>query len=445
MSFRPESLLRRLTELRHLAGDPGRFVVAFSGGLDSTVLLHALARIRAGHGKSILAVYVDHGLQRESAGWGDHCEQFAAGLDVAFVRRRVVVDTASGLGLEAAARHARYAVLRSLLDDGDWLMSAHHRDDQAETVLLNLMRGSGTSGLAGIAPARRMARGWLVRPLLDTARSDLETYAAANKLEYVTDPSNLEQQFDRNYLRHEILPRFEARWSDAAGRIRRSAELAREATTLLADLAELDKRRCADRGDRLSLPELRELSPARQRNLLRYLVMELGLPPPGASQLEEIVSALIPAREDAQPLVAWPGARARRYRDRLYLLAAGEPEEAPRAPREVTGNEVVLPDGMGVLVFRAGAERGLAAELFERGLQLRYRSGGEEFTPAGQPHTRKLKKLLQEAGIVPWLREQLPLLYAGDRLVAVADIWIAADAASEPGVAIEWRNRPALH
>ena len=233
--------------------------------------------------------------------------------------------------------------------------------------------------------------------------------------------------------------------SDAASRIRRSAQLAREATGLLAELAELDRAQCADRPDRLSLACLRELSSERQRNLLRHVVQQLGLPPPGARHLEQIVTGLVPAREDAQPLVSWPGARARRYRDRLYLMPSGGEGQRPDPVCEVSGNEVPLADGMGVLVLQAGAERGLSTDVLARGLEVRYRIGGEEFMPAGQAHTRKLKKLLQEAGIVPWMRDRLPLLYSGGRLVAVADLWMAADAVSEPGTAVEWRNRPALH
>lgn len=445
MTFSQGGLLRRLVELETLAGPPARFVVAFSGGLDSTVLLHALVCSRTEHGKSILAVHVDHGLQAESRNWAAHCERHAGRLGVGFTARQVTVDLDSGHGPEAAAREARYAALANLLEPGDWLLSAHHLDDQAETVLLNLMRGSGTSGLAGIGPVRRIAEGWLVRPLLDTPRADLEAYAEAQALEFIEDPSNLEQQFDRNYLRHEVLPRFEARWPDAASRIRRSAQLAREASLLLAELAAADRTRCADRGDRLSLVELRRLAPERQRNLLRHVVQELGLPPPGAAHLEQILTELIPAREDAQPLVAWPGARARRYRDRLYLMPSDEEQDGAPAAQAVTGNEVRLAGGMGTLVLSEGAEQGLSADVMARGLEVRYRAGGEEFMPLGQTHTKKLKKLLQEAGVVPWMRERLPLLYAGGRLVAVADLWVAADAASEPGTAVEWRNRPAIH
>ncbi len=445
MSFNPDVLLRQLAELSAFAVEPARYVVAFSGGLDSAVLLHALAASRARHQIAVVAVHVDHGLHAESAAWADHCQAFAAELELEFHGLQVDVDRQSGLGLEAAAREARYAALRNLVKPNDWLLSAHHKDDQAETLLLNLMRGSGPAGLAGIDPIRPLASGWLVRPLLDVSRNDLEKYAGEQDLVWVDDPSNVDQQFDRNYLRHEVLPLLEARWSDAAGRIRRSAALAREATSLLTDLAGADLESVADRPDRLLISKLLSLSSARQRNVLRHVVSSLGLPMPAAVHLEQIQSHLLDAREDAQPHVTWPGVSVRRYREHLYLLpnAAGDarlPEVMP-----IVGDRVDLAAGLGTLVLARGAEKGLSDEIIAQGLEVRYRIGGEEFKPSGQSHTRKLKKLLQDEGIVPWMRERLPLLYSGGELVAVADLWIAASAMSKAGTVIEWRNRPAIH
>jgi tRNA(Ile)-lysidine synthase len=445
VNFTKEDLLRRVAELEEVAGKPVRFVVAFSGGLDSSVLTHALADSCGEHGIPITAIHVDHGLQSESAAWAEHCEKFASALGIEFATCEVTVDLHSGLGPEAAARQARYSALRNYLEPGDWLVSAHHMDDQAETVLMNLMRGSGTSGLAGISAARRIACGWLVRPLLDVPGSALQDYANSHSLDYITDPSNLDQKYDRNYLRHEILPRLNARWPDAASRIRRSARLAREATALLCELAEIDRRAFADRSDRLSIAELGKLPKERQRNLLRYLILELGLPSPGAVHLEQIVEELVQAREDAQPLVAWSGARARRYRDRLYLLPGDDLERPVAQTQKIAGEKILLPGGQGVLELEKSAGSGLSDAILEQGLELRYRVGGEEFKPVGQAYTRKLKKLLQEEGVVPWMREQLPLLYSRGQPVAVADLWIAADAAAEPGTSVKWKNRPAIH
>ncbi len=445
MNFDQETLLRKLAELADLAGRPSRYVIALSGGLDSTVLTHALARSRDAHSTPILAVYVDHGLQKESIEWRDHCAAFAATLEIGFVSARADVDKRSGQGPEAAAREARYAVLRSLIEAGDWLLSAHHKDDQAETLLLNLMRGSGPAGLAGIAEMRPFAAGWLVRPVLAISRNDLEKYAQEHELTWIDDPSNQDQQFDRNYLRHDIMPRLEARWPGVASRLKRSAWLAGEASQLLDQLADADFRELGKRPDRLALHKLRGLPPERQRNVLRYVVRELGLPSPPATQLYSIVTDLIPARDDASPLVAWKGAEVRRYRDSVYVLPV-DTRDAPAASRQtVAHGSVVLEAGLGELSLQPGARSGLSEAIISQGLEVRYRSGGEEIQPLGQSHTRKLKKLLQEEGIVPWMRERLPLLYSNGELVAVADLWIAANAASEPGTAIHWNNRPALH
>ena len=444
MSFNQESLLRKLAELVDLAGKPDRLVVAYSGGLDSTVLIHALAVSRDAHATPVLAVHVDHGLNDDSASWSRHCESLANSLDIEFVGIKVDVDVDSGQGTEAAAREARYNAFRSLVREGDWLLSAHHKDDQAETLLLNLMRGSGPSGLAGIGEIQPFAVAWLVRPLLSVSRSELQNYATEHELTWIDDPSNEDRRFDRNYLRHEVMPGLEQRWPDVASRLRRSALLASEAATLLDQLADSDFRNLGERPDRLALDKLRELPPERQRTVVRYVVRELGLPSPPATQLQSVIVDLIPAKADAQPVVQWSGAEIRRYRDQVYVLPA-QAADADDAAKRVEGDTIALGAGMGVLSFESEAPQGLARDIVARGLELRYRRGGEEIRPLGQSHTRKLKKLLQEEGIVPWMRERLPLLYSGDDLVAVADLWIASNAASEPGTAIFWQNRPPIH
>jgi tRNA(Ile)-lysidine synthase len=216
-----------------------------------------------------------------------------------------------------------------------------------------------------------------------------------------------------------------------------------EAAALLADLAEIDLDSLGGQPERLPIDSLTSLTTARQKNLLRFALRLLGLSTPTALQLERILTEVMAARADAQPHVSWPGASVRRYRDNLYLL----PEHLAEAPvaAPIEGNSVHLGAGLGVLRLATGADRGLSKALVERGLRVDVRKGGEEFQPDGQSHTRKLKKLLQEAGVVPWMRDRLPLIYADEELVAVGDLWIAAGAASSPGVAIRWDDRPALH
>ena len=445
MTFRPEDLLERLDALETSGNRPDRYVIALSGGLDSAVLAHALAATRERHGKSLLAVHVDHQLNPESGDWTDHCRRLAGTLGIDFIAESVSVDAADARGLEAAAREVRYAALALHTGDGDWLLSAHHRNDQAETLLLNLMRGSGPAGLAGIGQLTPFAAGWLARPLIDVSRVALQAYAEQHEVRWIDDPSNDDLRFDRNYLRHAVLPSLERRWPGVVERLARSAGFAAEAALMLDELAAIDLRGVGDRATRIEIAGLLALSEARQRNLIRYAVRQAGLPVPGAARLATVVDSVLRAREDAQPLVAWDGAEVRRYRGKLYLLPPLSEQTWPAEGRPLAGAPVELGPDMGVLRLASGAPRGLSGTIVARGLCVRTRLGGEEIKPTGQRYTKKLKKLLQEEGVVPWMRERLPLVYAGEELVAIADLWIAADAASEPGTAVCWEDRPELY
>jgi len=440
VSFNPAILAEHLKELENEAGRPARYVVAFSGGLDSTVLAHALAQCSA---VPVLAIHIDHALQTDSADWSEHCAQNAVALKIEFRSLRVEVQLESGKGPEAAARDARYAALHAELNDDDWLLSAHHREDQAETLLLNLIRGSGPAGVAGIGDIRRFGPGWLVRPMLNVDRAEILQYATDQGLQWIEDPSNTDRRFDRNFLRHEVLPRLQSRWPDIAARLQRSAGHAGEASQLLIELAVIDLENLGSSASRLPIDGLAELSAARQRNVIRFALRGLGLSTPTAVQLERILNEVIPARVDAQPLVSWPGASVRRYRNGLYLLPQNLAKAIETTP--LPGEKLELGAGLGTLHFEAGADVGISSELLSGGLTIKSRVGGEEFQPQGQSHTRKLKKLLQEEGVVPWMRERLPLIYSGERLVAVADLWLAEDAVARPGFAVRWIGRPALH
>ena len=443
MTFESQYLLERLTALT--AGEPAsRWLVAFSGGIDSTVLLHALSGSRAQLQAEIIAIHVDHGLHPDSQQWDMHCQQFAEQLEVSYIRKRITVDDELRSGPEAAARQARYAVLQTLLIDGDCLLSAHHEEDQAETLLLSLMRGSGPAGLAGIGAAQEFGQGRLLRPLLGVSGEAIQDYAQRHELSWIEDPSNADTRFDRNFLRREIMPRLASRWPAVSARLKQSADLAGEASALLRDLADIDLA-VAGRPERLDLRSLRRLSLERQRNLLRQAISLCGLPPPPATRLYQAVHELIPAREDAQPQVTWPGAELRRYRHHLYVMPAIAtlPDEPAQVLRPDTSLD--LGPGMGQLVLSPGVDGGIDPELANAGLQVRYRHGGEEIRPAGHDCTRKLKKLLQQEGIVPWMRERLPLLYSGEDLVAVADLWIAKECSHDAGFAVYWRERSALH
>ena len=437
-----ERLLDRLAALT--AGEPAsRWLLAFSGGIDSTVLLHALCHAPAIDRRKIIAMHIDHGLHPDSGDWATHCRQVAQRLGIESICRQVKIDEQAGSGLEAAAREARYAVLLAEMCQGDCVLSAHHEDDQAETLLLNLLRGSGTAGLAGIGAVQSFGCGRLLRPLLGVSGEAISQYAKQHKLDWIDDPGNVDLRFDRNFLRREIMPQLAARWPAVAARLARSAELASEGSGLLRELADIDIA-AAGSAERLTIASVRELSSARQRNLIRRAVALCGLPPPPATRLYQAVNELIPAREDAQPLVCWQGAELRRYRDHLYVMSALSAPPVGPLPVLRPDASLDLGPGMGTLRLTADIDDGIDPELVAAGLNVRFRQGGEEIRPTGHDCTHKLKKLLQQEGIVPWMRDRLPLLYAGAELVAVADLWVTKQCSRSSGYGVSWSNHLAI-
>jgi len=443
MSFTSEQLKHRLATLA--AGSPARrFVVAFSGGLDSTVLLHALQSLHDELAIPVTAVHVQHDLHPDAGVWASHCEAMAAEFGVDYRRVAVEVDRKSGRGLEASARNARYEALQQLMQVGDWLLSAHHQDDQAETLLLNLLRGSGMAGLAGIGRIQAFGPAQLVRPLLDVPREDLQAYAAATGLKWLDDPSNADTDFDRNYLRHDVLPILAKRWPAASSRLAKSAELASEASALLEHLAD-DDLKSLGQPQRIEITALSALPDDRQRNVLRRALKRSGLNSAPTTALRQIIDELLPAKADAEPLVRWTGAQARRYRDFLYLLPELPNNPTDRKYRLNTDNRSVLLPGLGRVSLHERAGPGISGAVIEKGLEIRFRTGGEEIRPVGHDCTHKLKKLLQQEGIVPWMRDRIPLLYVGNHLVAVANLWISADEADNNGLCVRWQNHPTLY
>ena len=447
MAFDERRLRKTLQSIAATEGPPTRFVVGFSGGLDSTALLHAL--VDAELGRPILALHVDHQLQPDSDQWQQQAQRVAQRLGVDYRSIKAQVNTDSGDGPEAAARNARYAVFRSQLVDGDWLLCAQHLDDQAETLLLNLLRGSGPLGLAGMPLIRRLGAGHLVRPLLDLSRDELESYARASGLTWLSDPSNEDSGFDRNYLRHKVIPVLRERWPEASRRLARSAELSGDAQALLEDLAVSDLEAVAAVNPaRIRLDALAELSDRRRRNLLRHACRAIGLPVPPADRLQTLLDTMLSAAADAEPLVTWAGAEARRYRGELFLLAASEAVfDAPAGStigRLGIGEPLSLGPGLGRLSLVATDGHGIPAELAEQGFDVTRRRGGESIRIRAGGRSQRLKKLLQAEGLLPWMRDFVPLVVAADQLIAVADLWVNADIATTPGYRVEWAGRPDL-
>ncbi len=427
-----------LSPLRLLVAgvSPARLLVGYSGGLDSTVLLHAAHRVALETGLAIQALHFDHGLSAHSTAWADSCAAACEALAVPLAVGRAAIP--GGGNLEERARRARYAWFSGKLADDDLLLLAHHRGDQAETVLYNLLRGCGVNGAAAMPALRRFARGRLGRPLLELPRAVLEDYADRHRLSWIDDPANAEPRFDRNFLRHSALPLLAARFPRAEPALARAAANFSEAAELLAETAAQDL--AAVRVDDLhqwfwnhpvlDVAALRALGSAHRGNLLRAWLAGAGAPPPPRSRLDRLQRHLLGDRPHGS--MDWSGLRLRRYRERLYLSAAAFPVVAAlRLPWRGELLDLTLP---GCHLIRRDSPGGLSPALFDAGaVTVRFGGGHRalQVTPGG-PH-RDLRKLYQEHGVAPWLRDLLPKIYLDDSLVAVAGVAMAAACRVDPG------------
>jgi tRNA(Ile)-lysidine synthase len=400
---------------------PGPIVVAFSGGLDSSGLLHALASLAPARERGLRALHVDHGLHAHSAQWTVHCRAFAAQLGVPIETIDAGPIAASGKGIEDAARAARYAAFAENLRAGEVLAVAQHADDQAETVLLKLLRGAGPEGLGGMRVLREFASGHVWRPLLELARAQLQAYALAQGLNWIEDPSNSDTQLRRNFLRAEILPRLKARWPDAGTAIAHSARWAGAAADFIEHAAQvaLARMQGADPAtlawrDWLDLPE------ALRDPVLRRWLRTLKLDEPAHYHVAELERQLRDAAEDRAPCVSWARCELRRYRDLLYAMPALAPLPADWQA-DWRSRSLPLPDG-GCLEWRPCEGNTRAMQPEAPALTVRYRRGGERLKPADTKHTRELRLLLQEVGIPPWQRDRIPLIHDDTGLIAVGDL-----------------------
>lgn len=443
-AFTPRHVVREIERLAP-RGASGALCVALSGGLDSVVLLEALARGLPGHGRwRLRAVHVDHALYPDSADWDRACAQRSVRLDIPYDSVRVVVPQIRGESLEAAARAARYEALASRLQPGEILLTAHHADDQLETMLLALVRGAGLAGLAAMPDVVPFAGGWHARPLLSFSRAALEAWARAASLDWLDDPANRELRFDRNYLRHVVAPELRRRWPAVSTRAVRSARHLAEAHALLDEVAIEDLKHAAC-GRSLNLAVLGRMSAGRRRNLLRAWLRFRDLPAPATRVLTALEHDMWCSAPDRCPVSRWPGAELRRHRGLLYAM---QPLEEPPGSVHLSWEwrqPAVLPAALGQLRAISSDSNGLAIARLPPVLRIGFRAGGERLRVAGRAHHRPLKKWLQELDVLPWYRDRVPLVFAGDSLLAVADRLIAhefAAGAGEDGVSITWESAP---
>lgn len=415
------------------AGRPLKFAVAFSGGLDSVVLLHLLHKTRLAPGLVVSALHVHHGLSAHADEWADFAARFAAELGCSCTIVRVEVNR-DGSGLEAAARTARYTAFAQ--SDADVLLLAHHANDQAETLLFNLLRGSGVSGLAGMPPARSLEGKLIFRPLLGVGRAALFAYAQENGLRWVEDESNASLAFSRNHLRHEILPLLAARYPAVVPTLARTARHLAEASGLLDELAEQDLTHCLIDGA-FDLSRAGTLSERRMRHALRYWLGQSGIVLETRSWLALL--AMLDARDDGMPALVWRQQAVRRYRQRLYITSAQCHAGSVCEFRPQEFAEWSPPGWSGTLTLFSGGV--LAPRWLKQPWLLRPWQGSAQLRLSPGRHRRSLKHLCQEAGIPPWQREMTPLIYLGEQLMAMPGLGVDADfhcAAGEQGIQLLW-------
>jgi tRNA(Ile)-lysidine synthase len=467
----PDIVARALGTVR--AGNHSAMAVAFSGGLDSSALLHLAHNYARQHGLALFAFHVHHGISPNADAWAEHCRASCASLGITFDQRRVTLAKAKS-GVEAAARKLRYAALGDMcrVHNVRLLLTAHHLDDQAETVLLQLLRGSGSAGLSGMEAANSapdlLGNPELVmaRPLLPVGRAALEEYTKANAIAFCDDESNLDPRYARNALRLQVMPALAQAFPGFQERFARSAAHAQSAQRMLTELAAQDLAGCVDgdgEGQTVDVAKLRAMSLDRVQNLLRYWFGTRGLRMPSTAWLAEMVTQLVEARHDAQVLVTHPDCHIRRHRDRLYitpklgeLAGLRDPDDegifVKHAQKFRWQGEagIAFPDYGGTLYFdEVEVGHGFdAGWLRQQALQIDFRKGGERLKPAANRPTRSLKYHYQACNVPAWERTRLPIvsLAAGAVLLFAAGIGMdcrhLADGPA-PQVLLRWETDPA--
>lgn len=410
-----------------------RFLIGFSGGLDSTVLLYLFS---LWHKKGLLpqpvvALHLNHNMQDQAQKWQQHCQAWCQQRNITYVDASVDLCQQSG-NQEAVARTARYSFFARHMQTGDFLCTAHHQDDQLETFLLRLARGSGITGFTAIARKKAFARGYLYRPLLDYPRSELQYFALQEKLCWMEDPSNRLQTFDRNYLRHQIIPLFKKRWPAIARIAVRSADSLAEEQRVITEYMQMLLQQCSNSMGGLSTDQLSQLSSATCNSLLRFWLQRSGHSSPSRARLKEIKRQMLMAQNDAQPLIIYGNTEVRRYKQHIYCMqkrTSAQPSALFAQPAFTQKpflwqGEEVVDMYIGKLYLRKTPGQGLDPAKLSSDVRIGWRQSGSICKPAGSKHHKTLKKWLQEYQVPPWMRSRIPVLYLGPQVIAVVGLFI---------------------
>ena len=415
-------------------------LLGLSGGLDSVVLLHLLVNLAPRQNWRISALHIHHGISPNASSWAEFCLQLCENLNVPCQVERVELAPLRELGIEAAARQLRHAALNR--QAVDFIALAHHQNDQAETLLLQLLRGAGVRGAAAMPTLKLRANlPCLIRPLLAESRTEILLYARENHLHWIEDESNADDNYPRNFLRHRVLPVLAERFPAYCHTLARSAQHFAEASALLDELAADDVRRSII-ADRLQVSALRQLTAARGKNLLRHYILSKGAPLPDSTRLQEIWEQLRLAKTDANLSVTWQNWQVRCYRQAVYVLPI-QPVQADWQIEWHGESSLILPDGIGRIEVKQIVGQGISLQKLQQGkVFVRNRRGGEAGILMAGGHHQTLKKLFQAFAVPPWQRQFMPLVFCDSQLVAVADLIVATDfqvAATELGGVFLWQ------
>ena len=431
-------------------------VIAYSGGVDSQVLLHALVKLK--HAKSIpnpiTVCHVNHGLSENAEKWQNFAKETCQKLKIPFVAHQVDIQPQAQQSLEALARDARYRVLQSLYKEQTLIVTGHHRDDQAETFLLALKRGSGLKGLSAMSVETTQGKDIFIRPLLSVSRTDIVSYAKEHKLEWIEDESNIDIQFDRNFIRQKIMPLLSERWPSITQTINRSSSHCLEGQLLLDELAKDDLANCLLHEKCLSVSELTKLSVARFNNAVRYFLAQQHYLMPSTEQLSQVRYQLL-ANENRNPAIKVAKNYLRRYKDALYLTPDYEDVsqwqqriDCINQPSLNTSALIELPDGLGNIAFTnnqhlelTNSEQRIILPTIKQKVTLSFCHNNPTCLPDYRNHSRSLKKILQELNISPWQRKRIPFLFYDDLLVAVIGYFVCKPFIpneNDPNISVTW-------
>ncbi len=427
--YDPNLIFTNFSELIHAR----KIWVAYSGGIDSHVLLHSLTKClnNISINAKIIAIHINHGLNKDSDFWQEHVREVCDELQIDSIIEKVYVDNSIG-NIESHAREARYGIFNKYVLEKDILLTAHHQDDQAETLLLRLLRGTGVKGLSAIPKIRKLNHGTVIRPLLNISRDEIINYAKGNKLIWIDDGSNYDVNFDRNYLRHKILPLLKSRWPNYSKIFQRSINNNIESSALLDELAQIDIKNCQYSNNVLKISELNKLSLMRQKNVIRYFIKSIGFNLPSSKHLELIISNVVRARQDAVPEMIICNYSVRKFRDGLYFINKSDKFDLSKIEIELNlEQQTILPNNIGILINDYVLGDGICINNNAK-LLVKFRQGGEKILSSSSKKHLSLKKMFNYWNIPPWERGQIPIIYHGDLIISVIGYYTRSDYLPEP-------------